>query len=525
MLWAGWCAVMLIALVIRTRFPTGLVVEHFDEGVYASNLYAGPETGFTYPAQHLYAPPLVPTLIEWGLILAGPESLAPMWFSLLMAAVTCWGLGQLAREWFGTTSGWVAACLLIGSDLHSLLSRTALTDVPLGGWWVLTTWCLWRSIRESRTGWAVAAGIACGLGWWTKYNGWMPLAIAAVALGVWTWRIVETRERRWLAWRMWGLATVVASVVWSPWLWMLQEHGGYQVVLSNHRQYLVGLSGWISSFATQASHLWASMGGLTWLALGVAFACVAWRERFTWNAFFKTEENRLPEGVGPGDTRSVLALGRIWWASWFMGMTLLTPLYLPYARLLVPWLLASVLGLAWLIPQLVRRTGWRPAAVAGVGCGIVAILMLGISAGKNHGIPSPAWEHRDGVYQAVHEFRDQIDSEALAEKFPLSNALVLTYGEPAFHFHMSQFVATQPVSHLRFAEPGAPAPTHPTYLLVADHAQADPQFREQWRTAQRRLRLIYTARYRPSLVVRLDAVVRQGAAAPELISATLFRVK
>ena len=42
-------------------------VEHFDEGVYASNIYfAAPE--YAYPLQRFYAPPLLPALIEAGMI-------------------------------------------------------------------------------------------------------------------------------------------------------------------------------------------------------------------------------------------------------------------------------------------------------------------------------------------------------------------------------------------------------------------------------------------------------------------------
>ena len=45
-----------------------MAVEHFDEGVYASNIWFGPEAGYQYPMRRLYAPPLLPSLIEWSLI-------------------------------------------------------------------------------------------------------------------------------------------------------------------------------------------------------------------------------------------------------------------------------------------------------------------------------------------------------------------------------------------------------------------------------------------------------------------------
>ncbi len=59
-------AVTLLGFVLRISTASNSAVEHFDEGVYASNLFMGPDTGYRFPNQHLYAPPLHSTMIEWG---------------------------------------------------------------------------------------------------------------------------------------------------------------------------------------------------------------------------------------------------------------------------------------------------------------------------------------------------------------------------------------------------------------------------------------------------------------------------
>ena len=41
----------LLALVVRVFPASGLAVEHFDEGVYASNLLF-PDDGYAFPARH-----------------------------------------------------------------------------------------------------------------------------------------------------------------------------------------------------------------------------------------------------------------------------------------------------------------------------------------------------------------------------------------------------------------------------------------------------------------------------------------
>ena len=78
---------LLLGLLLVTAFALRawqlqhISVEHFDEGVYASNFYAS-HLDFRYPDQHLYAPPLFPAILEWVLILTGNPH-AVVWVNIV----------------------------------------------------------------------------------------------------------------------------------------------------------------------------------------------------------------------------------------------------------------------------------------------------------------------------------------------------------------------------------------------------------------------------------------------------------
>ncbi|MGH7200188.1 MAG: ArnT family glycosyltransferase, partial [Planctomycetaceae bacterium] len=180
----AWVVLALAAgLVLRGAHLERTAVEHFDEGVYASNVWFGEAEGFQYPGRPLYAPPLLPALIEWPVLLLGPTHLATMLPSLLFGNATVLLVWWTARRWFGRTAGLAAITLAATSGFHALYSRAALTDAALGFWLLLAVSLTWEALqRPGGLWWIVAAGVATGLAWWTKYNGWLPLAIGAAGL-------------------------------------------------------------------------------------------------------------------------------------------------------------------------------------------------------------------------------------------------------------------------------------------------------------------------------------------------------
>ena len=58
-LWAV-VAITLLGAAVRFAFPSAMAIEHFDEGVYASNLLF-PDQDYRYPAPHLSPPPPLPS--------------------------------------------------------------------------------------------------------------------------------------------------------------------------------------------------------------------------------------------------------------------------------------------------------------------------------------------------------------------------------------------------------------------------------------------------------------------------------
>lgn len=306
--WESLILLLVIALSFGTRFafPERLAVEHFDEGVYASNVWFGDAKAACYPEQHLYAPPLLPTLIELTFLITGPSNPGAMFPCQLTGALTPLALWWLGRAWFGPFAGCVAAIFCALSDVHILLSRSALTDVPLGLWWVLAMLMLREACTSGRFFAAVRAGVCVGLAWWTKYNGWMPLGIVfgAIALRY----VLLARRRDSQAWPVtrtaiwgWTIAASTAVLIWLPWVWSLQSRGGYAGVLINHRRYVVGLPGWSSSLERQAAQLICLSGlftTLSWFLVFVALPFVIAKFR----PGLRGSKNKVgPMGIAPNE--------------------------------------------------------------------------------------------------------------------------------------------------------------------------------------------------------------------------------
>jgi hypothetical protein len=177
--------VTLLGIALRCGGVSQVALSHFDEGVYASNVWFGPESDYAYPARHLYAPPLVPALIELAISLLGPTGSAPLLPGLISGCLLVPLVWWVGRQWFGPPAGLLAATLAALSGPHAYFSRTALTDAPLclfltaavylGGEWIQ---------RGGSWRWIAGAGCAA-LAWWTKYNGWLPLAIWSSAVVPW----------------------------------------------------------------------------------------------------------------------------------------------------------------------------------------------------------------------------------------------------------------------------------------------------------------------------------------------------
>jgi 4-amino-4-deoxy-L-arabinose transferase-like glycosyltransferase len=507
--------VMLVGVGLRVAFPSRMAVEHFDEGVYASNIFFDAEQGYRFPNQHLYAPPLLPWLIEWVFILFGPSNVGAMVPSLVAGCLTVPLLWWVGRRWFGPTAGLAASILCATNDIHILFSRSALTDVLLCFWLLLAVYLFWEAITRDHLGWAIAAGVATSLAWWTKYTGWLPLAITSAGLAL-SW-LLDRRTRA--GWKRhaacWLITAGVAALLWSPWLWSLQPHGGYKAVHDNHRGYVVGWGGWWESLRTQITNLRELDGALTWVGVAAAIMfVVAGRTtgegRFTWNPptwsqklapvpwiIFGCPVGWLVRG-GPILAFTLSVLAGVWvvirgvqrmtsvglselpvsgaaiiavsvWALWFV-----TPLYSPFPRLMLPligftWLAAALLtGMTYSFasrldaasPRLAKQSLQWLATTISLAV-TIAVLAEDYSVPSRDGLPAgflrvtpEGWGTRESLHRlALGTIADSMKASAKTSE---GDRVFYVYGEPALYFQLrlAGVELVGPVEHLAFGRKG-----------------------------------------------------------------------
>lgn len=381
---------ILLGAILRLGYPGRMAIEHFDEGVYASNFWFG---GNPYPAQYLYAPPLLPAAIEWTMILAAligvkPTGFIPMIPCLIAGIAMIPSIWWVCRRWFGPVAGLVSAWLVATSDFHICYSRAALTDVPVCLFILWAVYFIWSAFSKihasapqvverartqtktnSRLPWKdiLLAGGFTGLAWWTKYNGWLPLAIGVAGGVFWQWLVPVAERRISRIVLCWLSICLVAFLTWSPVLWGLQDDkiGGYSAVAANHRQYVVGIKGWANSAWTQLNNLGMYENPLdalyapfsehllpTLTDLNDSEANLRTKTKSVYEFLFRGLTPVLFPTLGcvislwvsfhftVGKQSSNQLIAACLVAAWFGGMTVATPCYFPYPRLVFPWLCA-----------------------------------------------------------------------------------------------------------------------------------------------------------------------------------------
>ncbi len=529
--WLLFGLILAAGIALRVVRWSLTTVEHFDEGVYASNLWFGPEDGFQYPQQHLYAPPLTPWLIEWTMVLSGKMSgQAAIWPSLWTGVATIAVVWWLARNAFSARAGLVAATLAAVSGTHILLSRAALTDAPLLLWFVLAIGLFERACRTQRWldfGWT---GLAVGLAWWTKYNGWLPLFVAFVSLAL---RMFVCRSARSQARRLfagWCIAVVVAVAVWSPHLLSLQSRGGYTTVAANHRQYIVGFSGWWSSLTRQLANLGYISGWCN--ADLLSLACGAAGTMIVLSGGWRTcRQRKTVSGWRLGETPPRGATA----ATWYCMLGAMTPLYTPYPRLLLPWLAAGWIlsgaavdsALNWQTPcgnspstQPVAAVGpsWRPAVLIGICLGLYCLTAF--YSGR-------VWSDRRGLEEVAQRIGRAIEPsrENGGREIP---SVVYVYGEPALVFHLraADVAVVSPIQTVELLPGTANGVPVPTYLVAGPHALRDRNFHATWPAVATRYELIAKFSFTPSPLVLLDNYApHQLDRGPPAEEVRLYRIK
>lgn len=483
--WLILAILCVIGIGLRVARFDKLAIEHFDEGVYASNVYAEQLAPLmatdVYPSRHLYAPPLFPWLCEIAVRIGGTPD-AAIWVNLLFGSLMIPLVWCVARDQLGPVAAIVAAGLCATSDYHIFFSRSALTDISLGFWLLLAVWLAARGMHSGRGLELIGAGVAAALAWWTKYNGWLAVLIPLGGAGlVWgmdrlTRAKVEEPGASALplsrAIGRWSVIALVAAMLWSPVLYDLQSVGGYASVAANHKTYLVGLAGWWNGVRMHVGYLGLltsviGAGGVglvavslvnvrgeiaakaTMLLLGLTFTLIVTGAGLTWGCGAGLALVLIVCGwkTASLETRLFCSMLAVWW----LGLTLTTPLYRPYARLSLPWLVASWLLVGMACERLIE-TKLSDRRTIGVLAGIpLSIWLLAQFVGPpetlngSHFIselPLPA--HRTGMRTVVGQITHEIDM-ALESMKPSQatgyDAAVYVVGEPALYCHLCQ--ATQ----------------------------------------------------------------------------------
>jgi 4-amino-4-deoxy-L-arabinose transferase-like glycosyltransferase len=552
--------VLLVGVGLRLVAFSRSAVEHFDEGVYASNIYFGPPE-YAYPQQRFFAPPLLPALIEAGMIAGLRPNVAAMLPAFIAGCATLVALWWFGRSWFGPRVGLAAAAFASASYYHVVYSTAALTDALLGLWLVLAIDAATRSLAALDFRWAIASGAYTGLAWWTKYNGWLPLAIEAAAVPLVllspgpTGASRKTRILKSLG--CFGLSSISAVAVWAPYWWSLQSQGGYRPIAENHGRYLVGLHGWLDSASRQIANFsviddrWTvTMLAIVLGAPTVWIACTSPRSASRSRAMIwpiaaallillttvRTREltslailslagiSAMSLGIvrdgAAGETAYRIRVGAALTAAWWVGTFLATPLYWPYSRLLMPWFLAACIGIAILLERLVWRpmlreptktgapdksTGvWLLAAFAAIG------LLLNFLPVK-HWRASAAIERtalsadRLGFVRIAASTRTDLDS---AGGYPNSASveitrLVYVMGEPALLFQLQTAgePIVAPTQHLPARQDARQVPI---FLVTGPHAQRDSTFAAEMAKANDQWKLVHSYDFSPSPIVWLD---------------------
>jgi 4-amino-4-deoxy-L-arabinose transferase-like glycosyltransferase len=472
--------ITLMGAVVRLwNFPT-LGLEHFDEGIYAfAGLWSVRPGGLaTYdPTTIAYAPPGFPILVGLSYLLSFPwpgvsdlSAIAPAELCGIAAIPLMYWIG--ART-FNKGAGIAAAALLAAAGPHVAFSRMALTDAPFLLAWLAALGLGGRFLERPGVGRAVAFGLAVGVAQNVKYNGWLIGAIVAVTV---TYDLlvgpVEDPHRSRRTLRLGLLAALVAALVYAPWFVYVELHGGYGAVLKHQRGYVMPASSWLSNLRLQLAQ-WVALSGfisgaLTWGAIGWGLAGIGraiagpGREPSRWSPLWGrvtllggiAAMGVLPNlpwwlalGLAPWLLRDPRPAVRLVGAGWIV-MTILTPFYHPYARLMLPlqgfsWLIvAQVIGEILPNAKLDEAGNW-PIPVRSAR-GVTTVLAVVIGFGFTFGV-----EPRPVPYPALLARTDSMKRVAawiVGVMKPPGTLPVEVYARPALTFYLNTAMGVPTVS-------------------------------------------------------------------------------
>ena len=481
---------LTLGFALRIWNIASVGLDHFDEGVYvlsALGLTESNQVHSLYPGQFKISPPIFFSLVglSYG-IFGGPSDTAAILVNVLLGTLTIGALWWIGRSWFGPQVGIAAAALLALSEYHVELSRTGLSDVAFALFFLLALAMIVITFQRQSISLAIITGLVVGLAWNTKYHGWFALLIAGVSLFPFAWhrRTDGLFLRR--SFIPLGIMIVVAVASYLPWALYVQSQPGGYAALAAYQRTMINRHYWLTNLWWQIQNQVFFEGWFSRASVPIAFLSIllvspqrAQRSvKFFLILLLLSASAILIGSSGtavlltvlgipvllrrPASFPSWLVLG--WLAIWFFS----TPLYRPYARLVLPFTIATYLvaGL-WLSTRMndqLSKEGGRVAyqpiwtVLAGTVVVIISVFLM-----TN---PSNPWRPSRGASEAA---------AAMAKLIPPGER-VIVIAEPslAFYLHLANrpaFERTEDPALLENLE-------NPVYLVTGVYADRAPTLRE-----------------------------------------------
>ena len=461
--------ILALAGLLRFEGLSAKGLTHFDEGAYALTAEAiGSGRGMDgwYPQQVWLAPPVfygVSALgIRYGLDPTHATQFIAAVFGVLgVAAIWC-----LGRSWSGRTDVAHAVALMLALSPHHLtFSRVGLTDTAFLFWFLVSLLVITAAERRRSLVLSAFAGLAVGVAWNTKYHGWLALVIWFCALLA-TQRKSSGTERTQALMRL-GIAGLTAGLCYLPWyLHVAAQPGGYAALVEQHQSFLKpgnlthNLRVQLESASFFATH---SGWGLALVGAGIAVALLRRRTALLAYTLLVVLSRGEPAWCVPALVVAGLAGLRSAWRgrldaslgfAFLCCFTLLTPLYHPYARLLLPFVAALPLG-ASSIATVAPGKRWS------AGILVVAVLLGGYALLRQPGSFLPANAAPAGLAHAAAELADELPPDVVCH----------VLGEPAAALGLRragrEVRCVNGVSEVMEATP----PGHSVWLLTGCYAR------------------------------------------------------
>ncbi len=358
---------------------TRLGLTHFDEGSYALAARWIASLGAQgHPVEPVHAPPLYPLLAALAFRIFGVQDWAAIGVSAAAGVATVLVVLRLGRRWFGEDVGRLAALLYASSAYAWFYSRMALTDALFCLLFWTALLLIDRALQEGGARRLLAAGLAVGLCWNTKYHGFLPLLVSAL------WVLLGAARRGdGRVWRRWGAVAAVAVAGILPWALTLAWTGKVAETAASLWTHSVGEAGADRRFSLLA--MWTYASSWTSPMLVVIAAVTAVMASLT--------QKGLP-------VRRLVIVAALW--------PLLALTYRSFPRLLLPWIPALCLLTAVALRQLSCRLPerWRrPGRLA------AAALLLTLNLAQ---LWSYLGLHTDG-YRRAAAFVHQLQRPVLSQ--------------------------------------------------------------------------------------------------------------